>query len=268
MRNNVKSKNVISIVVITLLIIFTTTVHATNDSFHTTLKIDKSQAKREDTVTITIGLKDINIESGEKGIGAYTASVKFDPAIFEYVSTNGTDKWEAPFYQNGLIAGNTKDGEVVNTTQNIGTITFKVKKDAKLGETAIELTNFSGSTAVTDVATSNGSIKVTIVDNNSGNNNSGNNSGENNNNGNNNGGTIIVGGDNNNQNSGNNNGSNSNNNSNNIPSTSNGDDSMIKQGTLPKTGTADTIVFTIIGVCTILASIFFIKMVVLNRTIK
>ena len=58
-------------------------------------------------------------------------------SVLEYVSTNGTDKWEAPVYENGLIVGNTKDGNVVNTAQNIGTITFKVKKPDE--DKAVEL---------------------------------------------------------------------------------------------------------------------------------
>ena len=163
MKSNVLIKKIISVILI-LIILLTTKVYATNDSFGTTLKINSTETKREDSVTITIGLKDINIESGEKGIGAYTARIKFDSDVFEYDSTNGTNKWEAPFYQNGLIVGNTKDGEVAKTIQDIGTITLKVKKDAKLGETTIELADFSGSTVENDVLASNISIKLTVID--------------------------------------------------------------------------------------------------------
>lgn len=159
-------KKTISIILVILLIVCSTRVYAVKDSFHTTLTIHHAQAKKGDTITVTIGLKDIAIESGEKGIGAYTAEIQFDSSVLEYVSTNGTDKWEAPLYQDGFITSNTKDAKVVNTAQSIATITFKVKENAKLGETSIALRNFSGSAAGPDIlASSNGATKLTIIDN-------------------------------------------------------------------------------------------------------
>lgn len=173
-------KKVISILLMILLVLCTTKVQAASDSFNTTLTINNSQAKRGDTITVTIGLKDIAIESGEKGIGAYTAEIKFDSSVLEYVSADGVGKWEAPLYQDGYITSNTNDAEVVTTTQNIATITFKVKENASLGETSVSVANFSGSALQADIlASSNGSAKLTIVDNNnnngSGNNGTGNN---------------------------------------------------------------------------------------------
>lgn len=260
MKNNIISKKIIGILLMALLMI-TTNVYASDDSFETTLTANNIQAKPEDTITVTIGLSDIAIQSGEKGIGAYTGSIKFDSSVFEYVSTGATDKWEAPFYQNGLITGNTKNGEAVNTAQNIGTITFKVKKDAKLGETTIELKNFSGSTALTDVDASNKSIKLTIV---------GNNTNDNNNNN----GTSNNGGNDNSQNNGNNNSSNNNSNINENKTTnilnnaSKSDNTTVKQSKLPKTGTIDTIIFTVIGLSTLISAIFFIRIIVFNRKMK
>ena len=163
-------KKIISIILVILLLVCTTKVYAAKDSFHTTLTINHTQAKRGDTVTVTIGLKDIAIESAEKGIGAYTAEIQFDSSVLDYVSVNGTNKWEAPLYQDGFITSNTKDAKVVNTAQSIATITFKVKESAKLGETSIALRNFSGSAAGPDIlASSNGATKLTIIDNNSSN---------------------------------------------------------------------------------------------------
>lgn len=170
-------KKIISIILIILLVACTAKVYAVSDSFHTTLTINHAQAKRGETITVTIGLKDIAIESGEKGIGAYTAEIQFDSSVLEYVSVNGTDKWEAPLYQDGFITSNTKDAKVVTTTQSIATITFKVKENAKLGETSIALRNFSGSAAGPDIlASNNGATKLTIIDNNTTNNSSSNSS--------------------------------------------------------------------------------------------
>lgn len=159
----VNIKKIIFILLIAFLA-FTTNVYAVNDSFSTTITANKSEIEREQTITITIGLSNISIESGEKGIGAYTGKINFDSSVLEYVCTSGTSKWDKPFYQNGLITATTTDGEVVKTTQNIGTITFKVKKDAKLGQTTISLENFSGSTVENDVLASNKSVNIKIID--------------------------------------------------------------------------------------------------------
>lgn len=250
MKKILKGKKIIGIMLMALLV-FTTSVYAVNDdSFKTTITTANKEVKRGDTVIVTIGLKDISIESGEKGIGAYTAKVDFDSDVLEYVKTDGTDKWEAPFYQNKLITGNTKDGEVVNTNGSIGTITFKVKSDAKLGEETISLINFSGSTAVTDVDAPNASVKITVIDNNSGNDNP-------------NGGNDNPNGGNDNPNGGNGSGSNGSSNGSNGGSSSNNNsnkvDNTIKQDKLPKTGEAE-VVYVAIGAGAILATIFFVKM--------
>lgn len=251
MKNILKSRKIIGIVLVALLL-FTTSVYAVNnDSYKTTIATANTEVKRGDTVIVTIGLDDIKIESGEKGIGAYTAKVESDPNVLEYVKTDGTDKWEAPFYQNGLITGHTRDGEVVNTNGSIGTITFKVKSDAKLGESIISLINFSGSTAVTDVDANNVPVtRITIIDNNNGNGNGNDNDNPNggNNNDNPNGGNGSSG-------SNSSNGGSSNGNS-----SSNNKDNTIKQDKLPKTGEADIVVYIAIASGAVLATIFFVKM--------
>lgn len=273
MKSNVKK--IVSIVVMMLVLLCMTSVHAApNDRFETTLRTDHTQAKGEDTVTITIGLKDIAVEGGDKGIGAYTAMLEFDTSVFEYVSADGVGEWKDPLYEGGAFTSNTKKGEVVKTNQDIVAITLKVKKDAKVGETQIELTNFSGSNGKDEVEAQDKAIKMTIVAN-SGNNggdsgNSGSNGGNNDGNGGNNAGNGNNGGSNNAGNNGStNNGSN--NNQGNIPNTSNNTgttDNSIKKEKLPQTGTTDVIVFTAIGVAGILAVTFCIRAVILNRNMK
>lgn len=262
MKNKIRSKKIIAIMLFVILM-FTANVYAANDSFNTALSVNNSQVKRGENITITITLSDIAIESGEKGIGAYTAGIDFDSTVLEYVSTNGTDKWEAPLYQENLITGNTDDGEVINTTQNIGTITFKVKENAKLGETTIKLINFSGSTAGTDVSANDSSVKVTILDKDGGSGNQGGdvsqseseNQGEN----------ANQGGDTN-QNSNTQNGKNENNDS--KLSTSNTDKGNTKQGVLPKAGNPNMLIHILIIVCTLVAISLFIKIKLLNKKIK
>lgn len=243
-------KKIIGILLIVVLMI-TTSVCAAGDSYETTLKVNNSQFKEGDTVILTIGLSNIAIESGEKGIGGYTGSIKFDPSVLEYVSTKGTDKWDSPFYQDGSITATTQNGQVVNTTQSIGTITFKVKEGAKLGKTTIGLENFSA-TSLVDIPTGNKYTEITIVG-------SGNNTGT----GSGNEGSGNVG-----TNNPNNNGTNKN------PSTSGSQNVVstkkenIKKGVLPKAGSANVEMFTAIGAGIVLVIALFVRFKVIDKKIK
>ena len=77
MKNNIVNKKIISIILSILLLFITTQVYAANDHFNTTIQTNTSQAKRGDTIIVTIGLKDIAIESGEKGIAGYTGKLTY-----------------------------------------------------------------------------------------------------------------------------------------------------------------------------------------------
>lgn len=250
MKDNKVSKKIISILLIALLIITTNVYAAGKGTFQTTLTADKTQVKAGDTVTITMGLSDIAIESGDKGIGGYTGLIKFDSSVLEYVSKTGTAKWESPMYNDGAITATTEDGEVVNTTQSFGTITFKVKEGAKLGETTIELANFSGADGGSDKETSgdifaaNKSIKITVVakDNNG--------TGTDNGSGTNNGGSS---------NSGSQTTNGSTNNQGTTKNTKTDKANIIKNGSLPKAGNNNITMFVVIGVGVVLAIIFYVK---------
>ncbi len=280
MKNNIIFKRIVCVLLIVMLLILGTKAYAA-DSFKTTLSVDNSSRKRGSEVTVTIGLSDISIQSGEKGIGAYTAKLEFDSSVFEYVSAAGTDKWETPLYQSGLITGLTVDGEVTSETQNIASIKFKVKSDAKLGQTTIKLVNFSGSTAETDVAAQDTSVNVTITDENGNNPNNNNNNNNNNNKNPNNGnnqndpndpnnpnGENGENGDQNGENgngSGNGNGSNQNNGSNNNSNKGKTVLDNIKDGLLPKTGAPRIITFIVIALAAIIIARLIIMRILLNR---
>lgn len=269
-----KRTKLIGILVIALFVVFSTIVSAANDSYQTTLKANASEVKVGENITITIGLDKIAITTGDKGIGAYTAKLEYDTSALEYVETQGSSKWGEPFFKNGSITGVTKDGECVNTTQSIGTITFKVKDNAKLGKTTIQLTNFKGSTGVAGdlMASNQPKIEITVVskqsdnqqngdnDQQGGNNNNqqGNNNNQQNNNNNQQGNNNNQQNNNNtqqgnnNQQASNNNGgssvnnSNSNNNSQNKGQTSEIKDNTIATGKIPQTGNDNS--FILLGI--------------------
>lgn len=278
MINSIKSKKTISIILTIILLLFTTSVYAANDSFNTSLSVNKSSVEQGENVIVTINISDISIESGEKGIGAYTAKLEFDSSVLEYVETNGTDKWEAPFYQDKQITGTTADGKVVDTNQNIGTITFKVKENAPVGETTIKLTNFSGSTAETDVSSEDSTIELTIVAKEGG-------SGDETENGNGNGNGSTSGntnGSGSGNTSGNTNASGSGNTSGSTTGSTNGSGSGsknsggyiaslwddIKEGRLPATGYSNIVIYALIIIFSLIAIRFGLKIIIINMKTK
>lgn len=247
MKKNIGRKKIISILLIILLII-TTKVYAAEDSFGTELTVDNAQVKANDLVTVTIGLNNIEIEGGDKGIGGYTGKIEYDTSILEYVSASGTDIWDKPFFSDKFITSTTSNGVVVDTPQSIGTITFKVRSDAVLGKTTIGLENFSGTNGEKDIYTMNKSVEIEVIGNGNGNGN-GNNTG---------------------------NGNNSNENDNNINNKPNNDNSSenqntpgdIKEGNLPYAGDNKIIVFTILGGCFLLAIVLYIRFRVIDGRLK
>ena len=281
MKNIIRRINVIAIVFITMLAL-STNVNAATDSYKVSLSADHSQVHIGDEIKLTVSLSDIAIESGEKGIGAYGCNIEFDSSIFEYTSTEGTEKWDEPFYESKKIIGTTKDGKVVNTAQDIGTITLKVKENATLGDTTIKLTNFSASNAVSEIETSDTSVKVTIQektnsnddDENSGDQdenggsgdseNQDNENGENGNDGN--SGSQNSGS----ENSGSEN-SGSSNNGNQSGSSTNINDAKkdnVKPGIIPQTGDIDILTFSLISIFALVAITLLVRIKLLNNKIK
>ncbi len=274
MKNNINIKKMIAIVLIIILAL-TSNTYGASDSFKTNLTVDNSQVRRGQNITITIALSDIAIESGEKGIGAYSARIDFDSSVLEYVSTKGTDKWEAPFYKDSLITGNTNDAQVVKTNQDIGTIIFKVKDDAKLGDTTIKLVNFLGSTASSDVTSADTSIKVTIIEQNN-DNGSGNTDEKENQNGNQ-GGSEGQGENGNSSGSGSTNGSSNGNqdlngknnqSGENTKNTNNVSSDNIKQGVLPKAGGTNKMICILACAFSLIAIIILIRIKLINKSIR
>lgn len=137
-----------------------TTSYAT-DSFELNLKPESSSVKKGDTVNFDIVLDNLNIESGDKGIGAFQATIKYDTNIFSGIESITSTDWEISENEGNIIA-NTKNGECVTSKSTVGIIQLKVADNAKEGETSVSLTGISGSSGVTISGTSVVSI-VNIV---------------------------------------------------------------------------------------------------------
>lgn len=135
---------------------------ANGDSYSLKMSVDKTTLKAGDTVTISLKLDNIEIQSGEKGLGSYEGSIVYDKNIFEDLKMIGNSNWDTPFQNEGRFTSTRTDGKCVSETQEIATITLKVKSNAKEGNTTIQIKDFSASNAVENIPTSNTSIIAKI----------------------------------------------------------------------------------------------------------
>lgn len=135
---------------------------ANGDSYSLKMSADKTTLKAGDTVTISLKLDNIEIQSGEKGLGSYEGSIVYDKNIFEDLKMIGNSNWDTPFQNEGRFTSTRTDGKCVSETQEIATITLKVKSNAKEGNTTIQIKDFSASNAVENISTSNTSIIAKI----------------------------------------------------------------------------------------------------------
>ena len=81
MKKNLKMQKILSILLVALLIL-TTRIYAAEDRYDTTIQASPKQAKEGDKVEITLGISNLAIESGEKGIAGYTGKLTYDEDIF------------------------------------------------------------------------------------------------------------------------------------------------------------------------------------------
>lgn len=143
-----KKKMVGTIIIIILTLLFgigTNTYAAETDTFTITMEPNKTQLKQGETVEVKLYIDNINVTSGENGIGAFTAKLNYDSNIFENATSVGSDTWDNPSIQpTGEMAGVKSDGVVVSTRQLVGTITLTAKQQATLGSTTLSITDVQG----------------------------------------------------------------------------------------------------------------------------
>lgn len=200
---------------------------ANGDSYNVKMNADKTTLKTGDTITISLKLDNIKIESGEKGLGSYEGSIEYDKNIFEDLKMTGNNEWETPFQNEGRFTATRTDGKCISETQEIAKITLKVKDKAKEGDTKIQIKNFSASNAIENISTTDASLTVKIEK-------------ENNNDIGNTNNTSNTTNNNANTNNGNKTGNSTSNQTKNIISNTNA------KGTIPKTGVSTPIVIFIL----------------------
>ena len=148
------------IVIICMILLLSTKVYAA-ERFELQISSEASNLNPGDTFTVDIVLDNMNVTSGDQGIGAYSAKITYDTSVLELVSVEQEEGWEVMENENNIVAL-TSNGEVVKERTKTATGTFKVKDNAKLGETSISLENISGSSGEATIAGTAVSKVITI----------------------------------------------------------------------------------------------------------
>lgn len=151
--------------ILIMLIIFLPNVKVnakTGDSYVIKLNSDKTLLKTGETITMTLNVSDININSGDKGIGAYEGTISYDTSVFTDMKITGNDKWDTPVENGGKFTSVKSDGICTSEAQTLLKIELKVKDDATIGNTTIQIKNFKASNALESISTSDTSLTLKI----------------------------------------------------------------------------------------------------------
>lgn len=161
-----KFKKIITILSIIMIILgMSITVNAadTADTYKINLVAENKTVKQGETVTISLNISDIKIQTGEKGIGAYEGKIEYDKNVFEDLKMLGNDNWDKPTENEGGFTSVNSDGLCVKETQEIAKITLKVKNTAKVGSTTVKVTGFKASNlSPSMIPTDDTSVGITV----------------------------------------------------------------------------------------------------------
>lgn len=180
-----KTNKIIGVIIISVifLVYLVIPVNAADYPFTFTVDPESLSAKPGDTITVDLGMADID-QSGD-GINAIQGDISYDENIFENVDiVSAGSNWSASL--NKSANSNLKGRFVINnmnnqkSTQVVGQLKAKIKSGVTASTATIELKDVFSSYGNTDTSKSNKTITVKIItsstqnSNNSNNNNSSN----------------------------------------------------------------------------------------------
>lgn len=158
-----RKKIIINLLLIIFILSISFGVNASStDKYDIVLSANNTKVKPGDAITISLKVDNINIQSGEKGIGAYEGTLLYDSNVFEEVTIKGNDNWDTPALNEGRFTSVKSNGECTNVSQEIASITLKVKENATLGSTKIQIKDFEASNGQENITTADKDITLTI----------------------------------------------------------------------------------------------------------
>ena len=124
--------------------------YAADESFELQLKVSSTTLNPGDSFSVDVIIDNLNITSGDQGIGAYQAKIIYDTNILELVNVTAATGWEVLENEENMVA-NTSNAEVVTERTHTATINFKVLDNVTLGDTTISLESVQGSSGTTTI---------------------------------------------------------------------------------------------------------------------
>lgn len=135
-----------------------------SDSFKIKMMATNLELHPGENLEISLLLDNININTGEKGIGAYEGNIEYDTNVFSAIKMAGNENWDKPAMEAGRFSSTNSDAQCVSQTQEIAKITLTIKENATLGNTNIVIKNFEGSNKESNIPTEDISLTVKIVE--------------------------------------------------------------------------------------------------------
>lgn len=132
------------------------------DTYKIELNSSNNTLNEGDSIEINLSVKDINIQSGEKGIGAYEGKLEYNKEIFELIEIKGNENWDKPIENEGYFISVKSDGICTNEEQVLATIVFKIKDNIKTSNEIVQIKDFKVSNAETGISTNDVKLKVKI----------------------------------------------------------------------------------------------------------
>ena len=133
---------------------------ASGDSFITELSSSSPSVVAGDSVTLTVKLLNININSGDKGIGVLSFKLDYDSDVFSLTSSSSAvGMFSSNNNGDNLIVMNV--GKVFTADTTVFTFTLKSKSNVNNVNSLISLSNILGS-AGSSVSSKNASQTVLV----------------------------------------------------------------------------------------------------------
>lgn len=134
----IKKTKIILITFILFSLIINIVSYASN-TYEVKMYSSKAKILAGETVNISVRLENIELENG---IAAFSTLLLYDKDIFEEPIITSAKNWAKPIVVENLIQSTTETIQPTNDNQEIMTLSFKIKENAKLGETEIKLSQF------------------------------------------------------------------------------------------------------------------------------
>lgn len=157
-------KKTLSIVLVAMmaLILCSSAVFAVT-SFSVVLSANNTKVEVGEEVEVTVALK--NFTAGETGINSITYTIDYDTAVFEVLedkNLSSANGWDSPTFNPTNGEAVMLNSQFMAEDHDVMKIKFKVKEEAKLGNTVVTIKEISASDATNEIYPSDQKITLTI----------------------------------------------------------------------------------------------------------